>query len=317
MMGEVTRLHLGYEGAGGINSVIMKSPSPSETNRNVANAFRLYEREVLFYREVASRLGPLVPGCYFAQYEKETGNYVILLEDLHDYRPGDQVLGCDAEEARLGLDVLARLHSMWWHGQRRYPWIPGVADELISAAMIGGCAANWETAVDIFGGVMPADLQAAIPTFINALPRMFAEMAAGPQTLAHTDFRLDNLLFATAPEHRPLVVVDWSSVLVSKGAHDVAFLLSQNLRTEERRAHEQELVRYYHDRLVTAGVTDYNLDECWRDYRFAALFELVYAILIGGSLDVSSPRATSFVSALISRCAATISDLDLLRLITT
>jgi aminoglycoside/choline kinase family phosphotransferase len=259
----------------------------------------------------------MVPACYAAEWDPRTGDYVIILADLGEYRCGDQITGCSVDDARRALDVLVRLHSTWWNrtGGAALSWIPSIAAPEISSAMTSGCQAAWPQAARLFGQLISEEIRAAAPAFIAALPTLYQAMSSGAQTLAHTDFRLDNLLFGTRPEHHPLVVVDWSSVLVSKGVHDVAFLLTQNLTTTTRGRHERELVGYYHDGLRQAGVDDYSLQQCWEDYRLAALFEFVYAILIAGMLDVSNQRATAFVSALIERCAATITDLELLRLL--
>jgi len=317
MMGSVTRVGYRLAGADGPSgSVVVKSASTSETNRGVARTFRLYEREVRFYRELAPALEGMVPGCHFAEIDP-TGGYLVVLEDLAGYRCGDQVAGCGPRDAREALRTLARFHGSFWGRpiDQMPAWVPLVTDDTFSPALVDTTAACWPTTVERFGHLLPDALRTAIPDFVEALPGLFAWMGLGPQTLAHTDFRLDNLLFSDDHPERPLVVLDWSSVQVSKGVHDVAFLLSQNLTTQDRRTGERDLIAYYHRSLLEHGVDGYTLDECWRDYRRASLFELMYALVIGGALDVSEPRANAFVSALVQRCAATITDLDLLDLL--
>jgi aminoglycoside/choline kinase family phosphotransferase len=315
MMGAVTRLRFELGGAGpGRGSVIMKSRSTSDTNRAVADTFRLYEREVRFYSELAPQLVGLVPRCHAALHDATTGDFIIVLEDLADYRCGDQVVGCGVDDARAALDALAMVHARFWHASATSvpDWVPKVTQDPFRRSLIEATAASWPRAVELFGHLMASQVRDAIPDFIDALPAMFAHMGTGPQTLAHTDFRLDNLMFSTRAGRSPVVILDWSSAMVSKGTHDVAFLLSQNVHSELRRAHETELVAHYHRRLCAHGVTDYSAPQCWEDYRSTVLFELFYALVIGGALDVSDARATAFVSALVTRCATTIVDLDLL-----
>ena len=152
-----------------------------------------------------------------------------------------------------------------------------------------------------------------------ALPRRAARAAPphgrGTQTLIHGDFRLDNILFGVAPEHHPIALVDWQGIIVSKGVHDLAYLLSQNLKTDLRREHERALVADYHARLEQHGVTGYSADECWDDYRLAALWLFEYAIIIGGGLDPANDRGTAFMTGLVERSSQTIVDLDLLDLL--
>jgi hypothetical protein len=316
MIGSVTRVAYTVTGTGRPGSLVVKSAGTSETNRGVAQTFRLYEREVRFYRELAPALSGMVPDCYFAQIDPD-GDYLIVLEDLVGYRCGDQVVGCGPEDARVALTALAHFHSEWWgRGRNEIPgWVPRITDDTYSPALIEAAATCWPTTLERFGHLVPDALRSRIPDFVEALPQMHAWMGSGSQTLAHTDFRLDNLLFGDSHPDRPIVVLDWSSVQICKGMHDVAFLLSQNLTTEHRRATEQDLITFYHDSLVKRGVTGYSREECWQDYRAASMFELMYALVIGGALDVSDPRANAFVSALIDRCANTITDLGLLELI--
>jgi hypothetical protein len=259
----------------------------------------------------------LVPDCYAAEFDDTTGDFAIVLQDMVEYRCGDQVVGCDAVDAEHALDALVLLHSKWWDSPRtsRPSWLPSISDEPFRSAMIGAAEAGWPTALDRFGHLVPPQLRDAMPRFVAALPAMYDTMGSGFQTFAHTDFRLDNLLFATDPGQQPVVVLDWSSVFSSRGTQDVAFLLSQNMTTEARRASEHDLIAHYHDGLCSNGVRDYSLAQCWEEYRFAVLFDLLYAIVIGGTLDVSNERATAFVSALVERCVAAITDLEVLPLL--
>jgi hypothetical protein len=95
----------------------------------------------------------------------------------------------------------------------------------------------------------------------------------------------------------------------------MAYLLSQNLTIEERRAHEEELLQHYYDKLVSLGVTDYSLEECWKAYKVAALYLFCYAVVIAGTLDPSNERGKAFMEQLVSRSSAMLMDHDLLSLL--
>ena len=50
---------------------------------------------------------------------------------------------------------------------------------------------------------------------------------------------------------------------------------------EDRRAHEKDLLKLYHDTLCENGVKDYSFDQCWDDYRMTmldSLFRMVMAL---------------------------------------
>ncbi len=318
MMGVLARVGLEYEGEpGAVSSVVVKCAAPSEANRAVAMSFRVYEREVNFFREIADLLEEGVPDCYAAEIDLDTGDFVLVLEDLVGYRQGDQVTGCDGAEAELCIDVMAGLHARWWHANDRpeLAWVPRVAGDMHRTGMVAGFGAGWEPTLATFGDLLTPEVRDAGPRFLAALPNLHDRMGQEPQTLIHGDFRLDNLLFGVDDSQHPIGVLDWQGMLVSKGTHDVAYLLSQNVRTDERRAHERSLVQRYHARLTEGGVTGYSAEQCWEDYRLAALYLFEYAVVIAGTLDPANDRGTAFMGNLVERSAATITDLGLLDLL--
>jgi aminoglycoside phosphotransferase (APT) family kinase protein len=90
-----------------------------------------------------------------------------------------------------------------------------------------------------------------------------------PFTAIHGDYRLDNLLFS--PTDSGVVVVDWQTAALGPPMRDVAYFLGTSLGSEDRRAFEEQLVGDYHTALVNRGVTGYQADRCWEDYRLGQL----------------------------------------------
>jgi Ser/Thr protein kinase RdoA (MazF antagonist) len=92
------------------------------------------------------------------------------------------------------------------------------------------------------------------------VPRIGAYLADRGEaaTLAHGDFRADNLMFGSG---RP-TIVDWQSCMMGQGAADLAYFLGSSLPVRHRREHEQSLVRHYHAVMTARGV---QLDwaHCW------------------------------------------------------
>jgi aminoglycoside/choline kinase family phosphotransferase len=318
MLGVIARLLLEYDGAPGpISSVVVKCATPTVANRAVAMTFHMYEREVRFFRELADRLEEGVPACYAAEIDTETGDFVLVLEDLAGYRPGDQALGCELADTKLCIEVMARLHGAWWDAvdHPELAWVPTVDGDLHRGGMVPAAEATWEPFVANFGHLVDPAIIDGGPRYLAALPELHRRMGAGTQTLIHGDFRLDNLLFGVTPDQHPIALVDWQGIIVSKGVHDLAYLLSQNVRTDVRREHERDLLAYYHAHLEHNGVTGYPVAECWDDYRVAALWLFEYAIIIGGGLDPANDRGTAFMTGLVERSSQTIVDLDLLDLL--
>ena len=67
LLGVVVRVHLCYnETVRGPTSLVIKFATDAPENRELANTMNLYEREVIFFNEIAKGLDIPIPKCYFA-----------------------------------------------------------------------------------------------------------------------------------------------------------------------------------------------------------------------------------------------------------
>ena len=98
----------------GTETLIAKFQSPVEGNRDIANLYSMYQREYIFYTEIAPTLSVRSPACYYAAYDETTKAFVLLLEDLAGYRIGDQITGCSESETEAVISSLAALHAATW-----------------------------------------------------------------------------------------------------------------------------------------------------------------------------------------------------------
>lgn len=318
MLGILARVQLSYDRPApeAPRSLIAKFATRHAGNRAVAMHFRLYEREINFYRHVAPGLGPISPRCFASGFDPDSGAGVLLLEDLGSYRMGDQAAGCTATEAEAIIDAIALLHARYW-GRRDDPalaWAPSIDDDVQIQGIASGCAAGWGPCMAQFGRNTAPEILAQRDRFIAAVPDLHGMMARPTQTLIHGDLRLDNLMFGRKPGQRPVVLLDWTAGF-SSALHDLAYLMSQNLVIEERRAHEVQLVEGYHRRLLELGVKGYSVEQCWTDYRIAVLYVFAYAVVIAGTLDPANARGGRFMERLVARASAAVMDHDLLTLL--
>lgn len=297
-------------------SVVVKYPTEVEGNLVVATTFNVYQREVLFCQRVAPNAGMRVPNVYYSAFKGET-SFIIVMEDLSDYTMGDQVEGCSIERAEVAMRELGMLHASFWEkvDSPEYEFLPYHFPGIHAEAMLGGARAGWDNMVSIFGELISDELKANKDRFLDTVPRMQQWLVQHPYTLIHGDFRMDNLMFGTKPDHSPLAVIDFQGALRCKGIQDVAYLLSHNMDPAECRANERRLVELWHATLVANGVKDYSADQAWEDYRRAVLYLWVYVAVIAGTLDPSNERGKAFMGAMIQRSSAAIRDLGLLSLI--
>ena len=91
MMSGLERIDVDTSSGRGPTSMIVKFPATNEANLAVATAFDLYRREVLYYRDIAPRSKAWTPTIHYADIADDGVDFLLVMEDLSDYRLGDQV----------------------------------------------------------------------------------------------------------------------------------------------------------------------------------------------------------------------------------
>jgi len=314
LLGLVVRVELTYDNdvEAGPPTVVIKFAHPVPANRAIALNARMYEREVTFFRQIAPHVDVPKPECYAAELHPETGEAIVVLEDIRGYRAGDQVEGCDAEAAKDIIDAFVPLHVTFWGDTdtdllATAMRIDGEYIESFSPAPEG----TWRRAVEMFGHCMTGYVRDGIERYIGSIRELHTLMGARTKTLVHGDVRLDNVMFGEEEGHHKIVLVDWQAIMVSNPLQDLAYLVSQNVRTEERRAHEVELLHHYHDRLLERGIENYSFEQCVDDYDVAVLYLLSYPIVVAGAFDPANERGRLLAEAFLGRSAQTVTDRDL------
>ena len=108
-------------------------------------------------------------------------------------------------------------------------------------------------------------------------------------SLMHGDYRLDNLLFD--PDRTAITVVDWQTWASDCPPATWPTSPATSLLPETaRRPSTSDLVAAYHDELLAYGVTDYDLDTCWRDYRVGMLQVPLISVLGCAFADLHRAR---------------------------
>ena len=156
--------------------------------------------------------------------------FTLVLEDLAPAQPGDQIAGCSVDQARAAAVNVAGLHAPTWNDPslRELDWlIPDLAayPDVAAAFLVDATKQFLERYA------VTRDTAATLQRFADR----FVDWATGrpePFAMLHSDYRLDNLLFAQSDTARPVVAVDWQVVTVGCPLRDVAFLVATGLSTE-------------------------------------------------------------------------------------
>lgn len=314
MMSELARLRLTYDGdeSGLPETLMAKFPSRNPTNRGVAMSYNLYERETRYFAELDPLTSARSPATYISELEGE--NFIILMQDLIDYRVGDQVVGATLAETEAMIDELAKLHATFWDNVGGLDWVPHIADSYHAENMDALLRIGWPTMVSVFADYIDPAIAARGDEIIAALPEMQRRMDATPITLLHGDFRMENVLFGVASHHEPVMIIDWQGPLLGKAMVDVALIMGQSTQVEVRRTNERALVERYAERLASAGVADYDSVRAWQDYQMALLYNWVYVGVVAGTLDTTNEHGFAWMAQMVARQSAASQDLDLFSL---
>lgn len=273
-----------------------------------------YRSECAFYSSVADGVKIPVPHCYHCEINDDATEYALLLADQSPAVQGDQIAGCGERQALLAATALAGLHAPTWCDER---WLTfsGLAMTQLDEAGAKGmgdiarmCA---EQTVERLGAQL-GEADCATLTAALDLITPWVSAPLGRFALIHGDYRLDNMLFS--PDADQVWVVDWQTLGVGLPARDLAFFTGTSLAPELRREIERDLVTAYHTALVGHGVTGYDWETCWQDYRFGAL-QVPLICALGLVFATGTDRGDDMFVAMLRRGCQAIRDLDTLDLV--
>lgn len=308
-IGACYRLEL--SGAPGVPSaLIAKLPAEDEASRAfLSSAYRI---EVSFYRELVRTVSVRTPACHYGAISEDGTVFTLLLEDAAPAVQGDQLAGCSPARAAAAAVNLAGLHGPRWCDPTLLdvPWLSTVGED--DARTLGEVFAP---AVEIFIDRFAAELSDEDKRTLRETAEHVAAWVVGRSErfcLVHGDYRLDNLLFP--PGDGGAIAVDWQTLSLGHPVRDLSFLLGTGLLPADRAARERDLVARYHTALTGYGVKDYSLEECFDDYRFAAVQGPLITVL-GCAYGTPTERGDRMFLAMARRSCAMIRELGTLALI--
>jgi hypothetical protein len=311
--GQIARIGLRYDvaeaGAPALMIAKFQFPHPDPDIRAAVFQSRLHEREFRFYRDEAHNVALRTPRLYYGALRAETGECVLLLEDLAPAQTLNMLDGCTAEDAALVLRHLATFHAAWWEhpGLGVMDWLPAFDAQAENDQR--QYAQAWELFLKKVGDLLPdgmVSLGARLKHHVVAVKRYLGQQ---PRTFLHGDFHLHNLLFDSIAGARTVAVIDWQACCRGRATRDLAHFLVTGLPPDRRKAHELDLLGLYHTTLTEHGVAGYSFEECLHDYRFTMLDEMHFLVMVLAHLDFSASEAAGRIRDMaIERFGAAILD---------
>lgn len=281
-LGDTVRITLTYGERKGPGTIIGKFAATSEASRQIARNWKLYEREVGFYRRLAEKARVATAACYASVLDE--GNFVLLLEDCAPARPGDQIAGIAVPAAYAAIREAARLHSAFWDcgNDPSFAWLETgpLAQPFYDASILQSA---WPQFRDRYADVLTEDMKLVCDAFAERYDA-YSRPLDRPRCITHNDFRPDNMLFWPDGQIR---IVDWQSAALGHNAVDVSYLIGGAFSPEDRREVEQGLLDTYHEELTSQGVAYSRADlrEDYRHFTFAGINVAVGAAMMVGRTE--------------------------------
>lgn len=276
------------------------------------------EKEVFFYRDLASRLPVDVPRVLDARI-LDDGRSWLLMEEITDVKDG---LAWDEVDYKAVLSGMARLHSKFW--ARTYlltdcSWLWRPDDHSIQelvAARIGdmkAISASWlpQALPEVFG----ADRLALAISVLEQPKKLFGPLLAAGLTLIHGDYWFHNVQITNGGR---VVLVDWQDPQVWSGLWELAYFMNLLLPVgpaiyrEDLPFDEDVMISWYADALADEGVVLsksvfdeallsarvwHPLQHWFRQYGYAVRQNL----LSPGAIKDENPYAVQFLTSTFAR----------------
>jgi aminoglycoside/choline kinase family phosphotransferase len=269
----------------------------------------LYVREARFFRDIAPGMTINVPRCEFAEFEPDSGQGVVVLEDLRlrGVTFGRATEPVAAEMAAAMLTLLAQLHAATWGRADIHDF--GVWPDFLPS-LLNRDDPNAYWSAPSWTASMRKPQAAAVPerwrdydVLERAVRAMWATHETGPRCLVHGDPHLGNWFYTS--DDRP-GLLDWQMTMAGPWATDFTEFLVSALTIEARRAHERDLLTHYLDQLRVHGADAPSFEQAWLAYRQNVPYSVLWAAI------PEEMQPVDINTAATERASAAADDLDTL-----
>jgi hypothetical protein len=300
--GTTDRARLAVEGPGLPASVFVKTAAVHAGTRIFGGLARLGEVEVGFYRDVRPGLDLRAPRLLGASFDRATGRFVIVLEDLaaQDAVFCDTLSRLTTDQTAAVLSTLARLHGATHANLPRVGWLGTNSGDallpLISGSLPRLAAKVAERAPEL--------VSAKAAPLLRGYRRWAPALDEGPHSVLHGDPHPGNVYL---DGEQTAGLLDWQAVRRGNPLRDVTYHLVLGMAVPDRRAHERDLLAHYAAELAAHGGPGLDADECWRQHRRMAAYAYVAAVFTSG---LGGLQNAEIADAGLKRATAAVADLE-------
>lgn len=268
--------------------------------------------ETVFLRDIRPHYDIVAPVCYFAGFNPDTINSILVLHDISDEVQSfcDHNTPMSRQRAESQMRLLARLHGQGYANKR-------IREAMAPLPTWPGFFKNTEgfgSEIIAKNGFLAAE--EVIPTrlfqrFEEYWPLALESVAMHeklPLTVAHGDVHLKNWYIAANGE---MGLGDWQCVSRGHWARDICYAIGSALKTEDRRAWEKDLIKLYLEEMEREGGPHISFDEAWLHYRQQLVTALVWwTMTLTPGEDLPDMQPKDITLEMIRRLAVATDDCD-------
>ena len=270
--------------------------------------------EARFYNLVRPHVDFDSPAGFHASFDPRSLRSISVMEDVgvtRDATFGDTLQPVSRPEAESMVAQMAAYHGTFWDS-------PGLTRQLAELPTAENFLLNMAQMIN-FEGQSIRGLHRCREVVPDSIVRRSAELWPGllkskalqrslPKTVIHQDTHAGNWFrYGT----NKMALHDWQGVARGSWATDLSYALSANLRPDDRRAWEADLIKKYLDDLAAVGGVRLGFGEAFLAYRREMLHGLFFWLFPGaGSRFQPSYQPHAEVINHIHRTAQAADDLD-------
>ena len=271
----------------------------------------MHQEEAHAYADVRPHTPLRFPGCYFAAYDPEAQQGIVIMDDLvargvefcHPQKPQTP------EAVAKRLTMLARHHAMTWNSPDiepggKFSWAGHVADAKYFPTVL--VPDVWKHFVDSARGAAASVCFHDLEWMKTAVDKFGRFAKTLPSMLIHGDTHLGNLyvdvdgepgFFDSLPHLAPAM-------------YEISYHVTGALDVPVRRKHELALVSHYRDELVRCGVAAPPLEQFM--HQFGVFLANGYAIFL---VNASEFQPEAINTAYTARFSSAMLDHDTMGLL--
>lgn len=309
------RIQIEYNDAGfsaGLPSALFCKASHDLPNRIVLGVSGGAHIETHFYNQIRPLLTIEAPRSFYAHYNADNFNSMIMLGDLTssvtEFCNHKTEMTLDRAQSQMRL--LGKLHGQSFSKPAIQTQLQhlGTWPEYLHATEAFGMSVGSGKGFLAAEEVIPPRLYKRSAEIWPATMRSLELHARSPLHLSHGDVHLKNWYVAGSGE---MGLSDWQCASRGHWARDVAYTMSTALTVENRRAWERELISYYLDQLRASGGPDVSFDAGWNAYRQQLITALTWwTITMAPTENIPDMQPKDITLEFIRRISTAMDDLD-------